>query len=69
MSHDDEVPTSDDSRSDETPIGLLEGLATTRTIRRYTDDPIPVGDLDTKSERMEADERGDGDSGGQVFAD
>ncbi len=47
MSHDDEVPTSDGSRSDEAPIGLLEGLATTRTIRRYTDDPIPVRDLDT----------------------
>jgi nitroreductase len=26
-------------------IGLLEGLATTRAIRRYTDDPIPDGDL------------------------
>jgi nitroreductase len=26
-------------------IPLLEGLATTRTIRRYTDDPIPDADL------------------------
>ncbi len=28
-----------------TPIGLLEALATTRAIRRYTADPIPDGDL------------------------
>ena len=27
------------------PIALLEGLATTRAIRRYTDDPIPEPDL------------------------
>jgi nitroreductase len=27
------------------PVGLLEGLATTRSIRRYTDDPIPDEDL------------------------
>jgi nitroreductase len=27
------------------PIGLLQGLATTRAIRRYTDDPIPDDDL------------------------
>jgi nitroreductase len=27
------------------PIGLLEGLATTRAIRRYTDDRIPDDDL------------------------
>ena len=27
------------------PIGLLEGLATTRAIRRYTDDRIPEDDL------------------------
>jgi nitroreductase len=27
------------------PIGLLEGLATTRAIRRYTGDPIPDDDL------------------------
>jgi nitroreductase len=27
------------------PIGLLEGLATTRAIRRYTDDPITDDDL------------------------
>jgi len=28
-------------------VGLLEGLATTRAIRRYTDDPIPDDDLAT----------------------
>lgn len=28
-----------------TPVGLLEGLASTRTIRRYTADPIPPADL------------------------
>lgn len=28
-------------------ISLLEGMATTRAIRRYTDDPIPVEDLAT----------------------
>ncbi len=28
-----------------TDLGLLEGLATTRTIRRYTDEPIPDADL------------------------
>lgn len=27
------------------PLGLLEGLATTRSIRRYTSDPIPDADL------------------------
>ena len=27
-------------------VGLLEALATTRAIRRYTDDPVPVGDLE-----------------------
>lgn len=27
------------------PISLLEGLATTRAIRRYTDDPVPTDDL------------------------
>ena len=26
-------------------LGLLEGMATTRAIRRYTDDPIPDADL------------------------
>jgi nitroreductase len=31
--------------SPDEPIGLLEGLATTRAIRRYTDDPIPDEDL------------------------
>jgi nitroreductase len=31
--------------SPDDPIGLLEGLATTRAIRRYTDDPIPDEDL------------------------
>src|SRR4051812_10338444 len=35
---------------DETPlphdtVGLLEGLGTTRSIRRYTDEPIPEGAL------------------------
>jgi nitroreductase len=29
------------------PLSLLEGLATTRAIRRYTDDPIPDADLAT----------------------
>ena len=28
-------------------VSLLEGLATTRTIRRYTTDPIPSDDLNT----------------------
>ena len=28
-------------------VGLLEGIATTRAIRRYTDDPIPDDDLAT----------------------
>ena len=27
------------------PVTLLEGLATTRSIRRYTDDPVPTDDL------------------------
>lgn len=27
------------------PVTLLEGLATTRSIRRYTDDPVPDADL------------------------
>ncbi len=27
------------------PVTLLEGLATTRAIRRYTDDPLPAADL------------------------
>ena len=27
------------------PVDLLEGLATTRSIRRYTDDPVEVSDL------------------------
>jgi nitroreductase len=31
--------------TDDRPIGLLEGLATTRAIRRYTADPIPEEDL------------------------
>jgi nitroreductase len=30
---------------DPEPIGLLEGLATTRAIRRFTDEPIPDADL------------------------
>ena len=29
------------------PVSLLEGLATTRAIRRYTDDPVPDDDLAT----------------------
>jgi len=36
-------PTPDAERAQ--PIGLLEGLATTRAIRRYTDEPIPDDDL------------------------
>lgn len=28
-------------------ISLLEGMATTRAIRRYTDDPMPDDDLAT----------------------
>jgi nitroreductase len=31
--------------TDDAPISLLEGLATTRAIRRFTDDPIPEADL------------------------
>jgi nitroreductase len=31
--------------TDDVALPLLEGLATTRTIRRYTDDPIPDEDL------------------------
>ncbi len=27
------------------PLSLLDGLATTRAIRRYTDDPVPDDDL------------------------
>ncbi len=34
-----------DSRAADRPVGLLEGLATTRSIRRYTPDPIPEADL------------------------
>lgn len=30
-----------------TPIGLLDGMATTRAIRRYRDEPIPDDDLST----------------------
>jgi len=29
------------------PVRLLEGLATTRAIRRYTDDPVPDEDLES----------------------
>ena len=29
----------------ESPVGLYEGLLTTRAIRRYTDDPVPEDDL------------------------
>ena len=32
-------------RSSQQEISLLEGLATTRAIRRYTNEPIPEGDL------------------------
>ncbi|MGZ4786847.1 MAG: nitroreductase family protein, partial [Acidimicrobiales bacterium] len=32
---------------DDDPIGLLEGLRTTRAIRRYRPDPIPEADLAT----------------------
>jgi nitroreductase len=40
------IDLSDDPRSADRPaIGLLEGLATTRAIRRYTDAPIPDEDL------------------------
>ena len=35
----DETPTPDDV------VGLLEGIATTRSIRRYRDEPIPVSVL------------------------
>jgi len=35
------------SESGGDPVGLLEGLATTRAIRRYTDAPIPDDDLAT----------------------
>ncbi|MEO0494874.1 MAG: nitroreductase family protein [Actinomycetota bacterium] len=31
----DQIPTPDDA------VGLLEGIATTRSIRRYTDEPVP----------------------------
>ena len=36
-----------DSVGDESSIELLAGLASTRTIRRYTSDPIPPQDLST----------------------
>jgi nitroreductase len=40
------TPTSATSEAERAePIGLLEGLATTRAIRRYTDEPIPDDDL------------------------
>ncbi len=32
---------------DAEPIGLLEGLGTTRAIRRFSPEPIPEGDLST----------------------
>jgi nitroreductase len=35
------------SASGADPVSLLEGLATTRAIRRYTDDPVPDDDLAT----------------------
>jgi nitroreductase len=36
---------SDAATSSSTEVGLLEGLATTRAIRRYRPDPIPTEDL------------------------
>lgn len=37
-------PADDESHSTDV-VGLLEGLTTTRTIRRYTDEPVPDDDL------------------------
>lgn len=34
-----------DEQAPPEPVTLLEGLATTRSIRRYTDDPVPAADL------------------------
>ena len=39
MTHDDQRPGV--AESDDAPIGLLAGMATTRSIRRYLPDPIP----------------------------
>ena len=36
---------SPESRAPAEPVGLLEGLLTTRAIRRYTSDPVPDDDL------------------------
>lgn len=41
-----EPVTSGNDRADEA-LGLLEGLATTRAIRRYTDEPVDEKDLNT----------------------
>jgi hypothetical protein len=30
------------------PVGLLEGLATTRAVRRYRDEPVPPDALQSK---------------------
>src|SRR6478736_2428130 len=39
--------TQDRVRVQTATMDLLEGIATTRAIRRYTDDPIPDDDLNT----------------------
>ena len=36
-----------DEQASPEPVTLLEGLATTRSIRRYSDDPVPTADLAT----------------------
>lgn len=41
-----DVPVNDVPVND-VPVPMLEGLASTRTIRRYTDDPVPDDDLAT----------------------
>lgn len=41
------TPTDPGDRPGDAPIGLLEGLATTRAVRRYRPDPIPERDLAT----------------------
>ncbi|HBX10665.1 MAG: nitroreductase family protein [Candidatus Microthrix parvicella] len=42
----DDRPASD-SAPDQASLGLLQGLATTRAIRRYTDEPVAEEDLAT----------------------
>lgn len=39
------VHAADDTADDRDPVGLLDGLATTRAIRRYRDEPIPESAL------------------------